>query len=113
MNVCVDVGNSTIGIGVFQDNNLIKRWIFNTDTRLTSDEFLLLLKNQFNDSNLSFAKEDKLIFSSVVPSINVPLLTALKELIPVEPLLIGPGCKTGLAIKVDNPLEIGNDLIAD
>ena len=44
---------------------------------------------------------------------NLPIINALKELTNIDPILIGPGTKTGLAIKVDNPLEIGNDLIAD
>ena len=112
MNICIDVGNSTIGIGVFEDNNLIDRMVVNTDPHFTEDEFYQLFKKPF-----AFIKGkktvDNIIFSSVVPQINLPLLNALKKITNVAPLLIGPGTKTGLLIKVDNPLEIGNDLIAD
>ena len=112
MNICIDVGNSTIGIGVFENNNLIDRMVVNTDPHFTEDEFYQLFKKPF-----AFIKDkknvDNIIFSSVVPQVNLPLLNALKKLTSVEPLLIGPGTKTGLLIKVDNPLEIGNDLIAD
>ena len=112
MNICIDAGNSTIGIGVFENNNLIDRMVVNTDPYFTEDEFYQLFKKPF-----AFIRDkkviDNIIYSSVVPQVNLPLLNALKKLINVEPLLIGPGTKTGLLIKVDNPLEIGNDLIAD
>lgn len=112
MNVCIDVGNSTIGIGVFEDNNLIDRMVVNTDPHFTEDEFYQLFKKPFAFIEGKKAV-DNIIFSSVVPQINLPLLNALKKITNVVPLLIGPGTKTGLLIKVDNPLEIGNDLIAD
>ena len=113
MNICIDVGNSTIGIGVFENNLLIERMVVNTDPKFTEDEFYQLFKKPFALLNKEDQKIDYIIFSSVVPQINLPLLNALKKLSDVKPLLIGPGTKTGLAIKVDNPLEIGNDLIAD
>ena len=113
MNICVDVGNSTIGIGAYKDNALAWRLTFNTDDRLTDDEFYLLFKKSFNELGLNAKEVDNIIFSSVVPQVNLPLMTALKQLFNKEPILIGPGTKTGLSIKVDNPMEIGNDLIAD
>ena len=112
MNICIDVGNSTIGIGVFENNILAERMIVNTDPKSTEDEFYQLLKKPF-----AFIKGDKkidaIIYSSVVPQINIALLGALKKLTSVKPLLINSNTKIDLDIKVDNPLEIGNDLIAD
>ena len=112
MNICIDVGNSTIGIGVFENNILVERMIVNTDPKSTEDEFYQLLKKPF-----AFIKCDKkidaIIYSSVVPQINIALLGALKKLTSVKPLLINQNTKIDLDIKVDNPLEIGNDLIAD
>ena len=113
MNICIDVGNSTIGIGAFKDNKLIERMVINTDPRFTEDEFYQLFKKPFAYIKEGKGQIDNIIFSSVVPQINVSLLSALRKLIDIEPLLIGPGTKTGLSIRVDNPLEIGNDLIAD
>ena len=49
MNICVDVGNSTIGIGAYKDDVLVERLTFNTDDRLTDDEFYLLFKKSFNE----------------------------------------------------------------
>ena len=111
MNICIDVGNSTIGIGVFKDNQLVERMVINTDPRFTEDEFYQLFKKPFAYQEKGHVSN--IIFSSVVPQINVSLLGALKKLTNVEPLLINPDTKTDLPIAVDNPLEIGNDLIAD
>ena len=112
MNVCIDVGNSTIGIGVFENNILVERMVVNTDPQFTEDEFYQLFKKPYlyiKDNK----KINRIIYSSVVPQINLPLLGALKKLTGVEPLLINQNTKTDLDVKVDNPLEIGNDLIAD
>ena len=113
MNICIDVGNSTIGIGAYKNNKLIERMVVNTDPHFTEDEFYQLFKRPFKIVEEGKEVIDNIIFSSVVPQVNLPLLNALKKLTNIEPILIGPGTKTGLAIKVDNPLEIGNDLIAD
>ena len=113
MNICIDVGNSTIGIGAFKDNKLIERMVVNTDPRLTEDEFYQLFKKPYAFLTKSDNKIDHIIYSSVVPQINVPLLGALKKLTSIEPLLINQDIKTDLSTEVDNPLEIGNDLIAD
>ena len=113
MNICIDVGNSTIGIGAFKENVLVERMVINTDPHFTEDEFYQIFKKPFAVVSKGLEKIDNIIFSSVVPQINVPLLSALKKLSDAEPILIGPGTKTGLSIKVDNPAEIGNDLIAD
>ena len=113
MNICIDVGNSTIGIGFYKDSSLFERMSFNTDPKLTEDEFYHSLKSLLSNLNIDKKEIETIIFSSVVPQINVALINALKQLFNKEPMLIGPGTKTGLAIKVDNPLEIGNDLIAD
>ena len=113
MNICIDVGNSTIGIGAFENNKLVERMVVNTDPHFTEDEFYQLFKKPFAHIEKGQGNIEHIIYSSVVPQVNLPLLNALKQLVNIEPLLIAPGTKTGLAIKVDNPLEIGNDLIAD
>ena len=113
MNICVDVGNSTIGIGIYQNNALIERMIFNADIRLTEDEFFHLFKKQFNELNLPNEKVEHIIYSSVVPPINLSIINVLKNIFNVEPMLITNNTKIDLPLKVDNPLEVGNDLVAD
>ena len=113
MNICIDVGNSTIGIGAFIDNKLVERMVVNTDPYFTEEQFYQLFKRPYKFIEDGKGHIENIIFSSVVPQVNLPIINALKKLTNIEPILIGPGTKTGLAIKVDNPLEIGNDLIAD
>ena len=113
MNVCFDVGNSTIGIGVFKENKLIERMIINTDPHFTEDEFYQLFKKPFVVVSNGKETVDNIIYSSVVPQVDVSLLSALKKLTNVKPLLINSQTKIDLSIDVDNPSEIGNDLIAD
>ena len=72
MNVCIDVGNSTIGIGIFEDNKLIERMVVTTGPRFTEDEFYQLFKKPFAILKSENKKIDCIIFSSVVPQINLP-----------------------------------------
>ena len=112
MNLCIDVGNTTIGMGFFQYGKLIKRVTYTLDIKKTSDEYISVIKSIFIENDFAYSDLKKIILSSVVPSVNDPLVTALKELFHIEPIRIAPGIKTGLTIHVDNPNEIGNDLIA-
>ena len=112
MNLCIDVGNTTIGLGVFQEETLRKKLTITVDIKKTSDEYVSVINRMLKENEITAKSIDSIIFSSVVPSVNEPLITALKEVFDKEPLRIAPGVKTGLSIHVDNPSEIGNDLIA-
>ena len=112
MNLCIDVGNTTIGLGVFQQKTLRKKLTITVDIKKTSDEYVSVINRMLKENEITAKSIDSIIFSSVVPSVNEPLITALKEVFDKEPLRIAPGVKTGLSIHVDNPSEIGNDLIA-
>ena len=112
MNLCIDVGNTTIGIGFFKEEKLFRRLILTVDLKKTKDEYVSLLKRSFKENEVDVNQIDNIIFSSVVPSVNEPFIGALNELIDKDVLLIAPGIKTGLMLRVDNPNEVGNDLIA-
>lgn len=113
MNVCIDVGNTTISVGLFEGSKKIEKLSFTTDLIKTEDEYASLIFQQINAKGIDIKKVDKIIYSSVVPGINRPLKEAFSMIFKKEIMTIGPGFKTGLSIKVDNPSEIGNDLIAD
>ena len=112
MNLCIDVGNTTIGIGFFKEEKLFKRVIITLDIKKTKDEYVSLLNQIVKENNIDVNEIYNIIFSSVVPSINTSFVTALKEVINQEVMFISPGIKTGLMLRVDNPNEVGNDLIA-
>lgn len=114
MNICVDVGNTMVKIGFFLEDELVHSLSFITDEKKTDNEFFAILKSQIDTYDITFNTDDlKIIYSSVVPSINHELLEALKKLFKVDILILGNGVKTGLPLKVDNPQEVGSDLIAD
>lgn len=112
MNLCIDVGNTTVGVGFFKEEQLHKRLSFTVDTKKTSDEYISVIERTLKDLSLDAKQIDRIIFSSVVPSVNDELISAVKTIFSKEPLLIAPGVKTGLPVHVDNPSEVGNDLIA-
>ena len=113
MNVCIDVGNTTIAIGFYQNDKLYRKLAHNTDANRTEDEYVLLLERTFSSLGINKEEIDTVIYSSVVPVINQPFKAALKRVQNGTILTIGPGIKTGLSLKIDNPNEVGNDLIAD
>ncbi len=113
MNVCIDVGNTTISMGFYEEDKLVDRLTQFTEVNRTKDEYVMFLKNSFNSLGFKFNQINRIIYSSVVPSVNQPFKSALKSLMNAELLLIGPGIKTGVGLRVDDPNEIGNDLIAD
>ena len=112
MNLCIDVGNTTIGMGFFKEEKLIKKIVLTIDLKKTKDEYISVLKRTLHENDFDVKDIKNIILSSVVPSINGQLKMALVDLFSIEPMLIAPGIKTGLIIHVDNPSEIGNDLIA-
>lgn len=113
MNICIDVGNSTIGFGAYKGESLVERMIISTNPYFTEEEFIQLFKKPFAYAENKGEKIDRIIYSSVVPQVDVPLISALKKLTGIEPLRISSNIRTGLALNVDNPREVGNDLIAD
>ena len=114
MNICVDVGNSTIVFGFYENNLLLGRMLFNTDINLTKPKFYRVFHHRYRESGLEYDHEVKsIIYSSVVPQIDDVVVSSLKEMFNIEPLLINENTKTDLVVDVDQPSEIGDDLIAD
>ena len=113
MNVCIDVGNTTIAFGFYKNNKIQCKMVHNTIVSRTEDEYVVLLNNTLSSLKIEKNEIERIIYSSVVPSINQPFKAAISRVLNVEVLSVGPGIKTGLALRVDNPNEIGSDLIAD
>lgn len=113
MNVCIDVGNTTIAIGFYLNDKIQGKMVHNTIHNGTEDEFVVLLNNTLSSLNVDKTTVERIVYSSVVPSINKPFKSAIKRVLNLDVLSIGPGIKTGLLLKVDNPNEVGSDLIAD
>lgn len=113
MNLCVDVGNTSVKVGLFDEDNLVSSYSFITDINKTEDEYEAIIRNQIRNKNISIKDIENVIYSSVVPEINYSLKTAIGAVTNKKPLILCPGIKTGIRMVVDNPNEVGSDLIAD
>ncbi len=108
-----DVGNTNIVLGVFNGQELVENWRLSTTRNCTSDEYGVLLRELFKASTVSMADINGTILSSVVPTINPILERTCQKYFGLTPHTVGPGTKTGMPIKYDNPREVGADRIVN
>ncbi len=106
----VDVGNSNIVLGIYRDEDLVGSWRLATARERTADEYGILTRQLIGDSA---GKLDGAIVSSVVPPLNSAFAAMIQHHFGIEPLFVEPGVKTGIAIHVDNPQEVGADRIVN
>lgn len=109
----VDVGNSTTSFGVQLEGRLEHVFRIGTDRARTSDELAALLLPLFDRARLKPSETQGFLVSSVVPPINSAIAALAKETFGCKPVFIGPGIRTGLSIRSDNPLEVGSDRIVN
>lgn len=112
MLLTIDIGNSHITMGSYigQELQFVSRLA--TDRKRTDDQYAIELRDIFHLYQVSPQQIDGAIISSVVPELTSALRTAIRKLTGIRPLLLGPGVKTGLNIKIDNPAQLGSDLVA-
>jgi type III pantothenate kinase len=108
-----DVGNTNIVLGVYDGDELKHHWRIETDRYKTEDEYGMIIKSLFEHENLSFSQINGIIISSVVPPIMFALERMCLKYFQIKPLVVGPGIKTGLNIKYENPREVGADRIVN
>ena len=108
-----DVGNTNIVFGLYNGKKLINYWRVATNGSKTSDEYGVLISQLFGHDNISFESVKAVVISSVVPSLMYTLEHMSKKYFNTEPLIVGPGIKTGMNIKLDNPKEVGADRIVN
>lgn len=113
MILLVDVGNTNIVLGVQKDNEYVARWRISTDSKKTSDEYSIQVMQLFHQLNLTPQDVEGIIISSVVPNVMHSLENMIKKCFKKEPIIVGPGIKTGLNVKYDNPKEAGADRIVN
>lgn len=109
----LDVGNTNTVLGVYDGEKLKFHWRIETSRHKTEDEFGMLIKDLFQHVDLSLSEINGIIISSVVPPIMFSLERMCHKYFHVKPLIVGPGMKTGLNIKYENPREVGADRIVN
>ena len=113
MLLVVDIGNSNIVLGTYENKELKRHWRISTDRLRTGDEYGMLINNLIQFHQLQFKDVEAIIISSVVPSLIVPFSKMCERYFHIKPLVVGPGTKTGICIKYENPREVGADRIVN
>ena len=109
----IDVVNTNTSLGLMEGNDVIGSFRLTTKTPRTSDEFGLCIKELLDTTNLTNKDIEAVIISSVVPKIMYSLNSAIVKYLHQDPIIVGPGIKTGISIRTDNPREVGADRIVD
>jgi type III pantothenate kinase len=113
MLLTIDVGNTNTVLGVFRGEELIAHWRLTTARLQTVDEYGVLTRNLFTLKELDPKEVRGVIISSVVPPMNWTLAELSKTYFEQRAIFVEPGVKTGMAVLVDNPLEVGADRIVN
>ncbi|MEP7352702.1 MAG: type III pantothenate kinase [Acidobacteriota bacterium] len=118
MLLALDVGNTNITIGAFEntaspDSKLVGRWRLRTIHEQTADEWGVLLRNLFSLSGLDLAQVDGVIISSVVPAVDQPLEAMSQRYFKRQPMFVTPASDLGMPVRYDNPREVGADRLVN
>lgn len=113
MLIAIDVGNTNIVIGGFDGNHLIFQARIQTNTHKTSDEYAATISAVLSNYGVDFSAVVDTIISSVVPQVTDALASAMQSLCNRRPFIVGPGTKTGINIRIDDPATLGADLLTD
>jgi type III pantothenate kinase len=111
--LAIDVGNTHIMLGVYREDKILVYWRIATHRDSTEDELGMVVKNLLQNSDLRLSDISAIAISSVVPPLMYSLERMSQKYFNLEPLIIGPGIKTGLNIVTDNPREVGADRIVN
>lgn len=112
MLLAIDIGNTNVTMGVYNSNNLLFTARLSTDSTRTADQYAIDIKDVLSLHNQNLKEIDSCIIASVVPSVCSAVKQGIKLFCGVEAVVLGPGVKTGLNIKIDNPAQLGADLAA-
>ena len=113
MLLTIDVGNSNTVLGVFRGEELIANWRLSTEHSQTVDEYGVLTRSLFSLAGLNRENMSGVMVSSVVPPVNWTLAEMARIYFGKKALFVEPGVKTGMAVLVDNPSEVGADRIVN
>src|SRR3712207_5595525 len=113
MILVLDAGNTNIVLGLYEGTELIADWRLSTDAIRTADEYGIQVMELFLQSKLDPSDVEGVIISSVVPNIMYSVEHMILKYFESKPIVVGPGIKTGINIKYDNPKEVGADRIVN
>ena len=114
MLLTVDIGNTNITMALIDSESQVKgTFRVTTKAQRTSDEYGILIVGFCGNSNVDISEIEDVIISSVVPKVMHSFTNSIRKYIRKEPIIVGPGIRTGISIKTDFPKEVGADKIVD
>ncbi|MCR4647041.1 MAG: type III pantothenate kinase [Oscillospiraceae bacterium] len=113
MLLAIDVGNTNIVLGCFDGDSILFRERVSTNQQATDLEYITRIRMALDMYRISPEQITEAIISSVVPSVTSTLRQGIRKYTGVEAMIVGPGIKTGLSIVIDNPAQLGSDLVVD
>ncbi|MGL4346410.1 MAG: type III pantothenate kinase [Cellulosilyticaceae bacterium] len=113
MILAMDIGNTNIVMGVMENETLVASFRLTTQTPRTSDEYGVTIIGMLSQKGIGKEQIKAVIMASVVPDIMYSLSNSIKRYFGMKPMIVGPGLKTGIAVRTDNPREMGADRIAN
>ena len=113
MLLVIDVGNTNMVLGIYRGDELLENWRVETRASRTEDELGILLLQLFGVAKVDIGDVTDVIVSCVVPPMLRGIRVMAKRYLGLEPLVVGPGTKTGMPIRYENPREVGADRIVN
>lgn len=113
MLLTIDIGNTNIKYGIYKGKELVASFRVSSRISRTADEYGSVLVNLLGDRGIKKTDVDGIVISSVIPPLNYTICHMCEYFFGITPLMVGPGVKTGLNIKTDNPKEVGADIIVN
>lgn len=113
MLLAIDIGNTNVVLGVFDNGKLLENWRVGTNTQITPDEYAMIFKDLFGFTGLEFKQIKGVIISTVVPPLLPVMIEMSQKYFRIEPMVVTYELKTGITIRYDNPKEVGADRIVN
>ncbi len=111
--LAVDVGNTHTVLGVSRGDTLLDHWRIVTEHHRTADEIGVLLRSLFDLAGIGVADFDGIVLSSVVPALTPAFEQVARDYFHRQPVVVGPGIRTGMPIRYEDPREVGADRIVN
>lgn len=113
MVLLLDLGNTNLNVGVYRDGKLLSDYRTYSDINKSSDEYKAVIQDFLRRDNYDLSEFHGAILSSVIPSLTLTICQAIQKLLNIECKVVGKNLKTGISIRIDNPSELGSDLVCD
>lgn len=109
----IDVGNTNTVLGLFEGERLYKTWRLQTNARKTEDEYGVLVRQLFDTAGVALDDVEACVLASVVPPMTSTVQKMVRRYFGITPVVVGPGLKSGMPIRYENPREVGADRIVN